>query len=134
MPLPALRDKAAAARYAGRMQMLLTWASRLALLAVLFVAGEGAIDPNHDASARALPPDAVEHMIFGYLLTILTILSAPRISPWLVGGAFLAAGTGFEFAQILGLVSGTFQWKDLAANLTGVSAALLPLAVARHRR
>ncbi len=130
----ALGDKATAARYAKRMQTLLIWVSRLALLTVLFVAGEGAIDPHHDASARALPPDVVEHMIFGYLLTILTILSAPRISPWLVGAVFLAAGTGFEMAQILGLVSGTFQWKDLGANLAGVSAALIPLAIARLRR
>lgn len=116
------------------MSNVLTWAARLALLAVFAVAAVGAIDPNHDASARVLPPDAVEHTIYAYVLTVLTTLSAPRISPWLIGGVFIAAATAFEVAQAMGFVSGTLQAKDLAANLLGVGAALLPIAIARRRR
>lgn len=113
---------------------LLTWSGRLALLGVFAVAFAGAIDPHHNAAANAPPPDVIEHVVYGYLLTVLTIVSAPRVSPWLIGGGFLALGGGFEIMQIFGLVSGTFQWKDLAANTGGVAAALAPLAVGRWRR
>ncbi len=40
---------------------------------------------------------------------------------------------GFEALQILGWVSGTFQWKDLVSNTGGVAAALAPFALARRR-
>ncbi|RAK63394.1 hypothetical protein [Phenylobacterium kunshanense] len=114
--------------------ILITWAARLALLGVFAVAFAGAIDPHHNAAASAPPPDVVEHIGYGYLLTLLTIISLPRVNPWLIGGGFLAVGAGFEVMQILGLVSGTFQWKDLIANTAGVVAALAPLAVGRWRR
>lgn len=113
--------------------MLITWAGRAALLAVLAVAVTGALDPHHNAERHAPPADVVEHVAYGYLLTVLTITALPRLNPWLIGGFFLALGGGFEVAQIFGLVSGTFQWKDLAANLAGVAAALTPLALARRR-
>lgn len=116
------------------MQNLVTWAGRAALLVVLGVAVAGALDPHHNAARSAPPPDVVEHVAYGYLLTVLTIASLPRVSPWLIGGAYLAVGGGFELAQVLGLVSGTFQWKDLAANVGGVAAALAPLGLARRRR
>ncbi|MEW5684905.1 MAG: hypothetical protein AB1942_08305 [Pseudomonadota bacterium] len=112
----------------------ITWAGRLALLGVFAVAFAGAIDPHHNAAANAPPPDVVEHVVYGYLLTTLTILSLPRVSPWLIGAGFLALGGGFEVMQIFGLVSGTFQLQDLAANTGGVAAALLPLAIGRWRR
>jgi hypothetical protein len=41
--------------------------------------------------------------------------------------------TSFDVMQIFGLVSGTFQWKDVAANVGGVAAALAPFALARFR-
>ena len=115
------------------MQTLLTWTGRAALLAVLALAFSGAIDPHHDASRNVPPSDVVEHVMFGYLLTVLTIVAAPRLKPWWIGAAFLAVGAGFEVAQIFGLVSGTFQWKDLLSNTIGVAAALAPLALARRR-
>ena len=113
---------------------LITWAGRLGLLGVFAIAFAGAIDPHHNAAANAPPPDVVEHVVYGYLLTVLTILSLPRVSPWFIGGGFLALGAGFEVMQIFGLVSGTFQVKDLAANTGGVAAALVPLAIGRWRR
>jgi hypothetical protein len=113
---------------------LITWAGRLALLGVFAVAFAGAIDPHHNAKASVPPADVVEHIGYGYLLTVLTIVSLPRVSPWLIGGGFLAVGAGFEVMQILGLVSGTFQWKDFLANTGGVAAALAPLAIGRWRR
>ena len=115
------------------MQTLVTWAGRAALLAVLAVAFAGAIDPRHDASKMAPPPDVVEHVAYGYLLTILTIVSLPRVSPWLIGAGFLGVAMAFEGMQIVGWVSGTFQWKDVAANVGGVAAALVPLAIGRRR-
>jgi hypothetical protein len=75
----------------------------------------------------------VEHVVYGYLMTLLAIVSFPRINPWLIGGTFLGLGAGFEVAQIFALVSGTFQWKDLVSNAAGVAAALAPLAVGRFR-
>jgi len=116
------------------MQRFVPWAARAALLVVLGVALAGALDPHHNAARWAPPPDVVEHVAYGYLLTLLTIAALPRVSPWMVGGAYLAVGAGFEALQIAGLVSGTFQWKDLAANVAGVAAALAPLVLARRRR
>ena len=115
------------------MQAAIPWAGRLALLAVLAVAFVGAIDPHHDAKANAPPADVVEHVAYGYLLTLLTIVSLPRVNPWLIGAGFLAVAMGFEAMQVFGLVSGTFQWKDVAANVGGVAAALAPWALARRR-
>ncbi len=116
------------------MQTTLIWIGRAALLAVLAVAFSGAMDPNHNAARNVPPPDVVEHVMFGYLLTVLTILSAPRLKPWWIGVAFLAVGAGFEVAQVFGWVSGTFQWKDLGSNTLGVAAALAPMALAMRKR
>jgi hypothetical protein len=115
------------------MAAVVIWAGRLLLLAVFAVALSGALDPNHDASRHAPPPDVVQHIGYGYLLTLLSIASLPRVSPWWIGAAFLAVASGFEIAQIFGLVSGTFQWKDVGANVGGVVAALAPFALARFR-
>ena len=115
------------------MQTFVTWTGRVALLVVLAVAFSGAIDPNHNAARMAPPPDVVEHVAYGYLLTVLTILSLPRLNPWLIGGGFLAIGAGFEGLQVLGWVSGTFQIKDLISNTAGVAAALVPFALARRK-
>jgi hypothetical protein len=114
------------------MRSVLPWAARLALLAVLAVAFAGAIDPHHNAERSALAGDVVEHVAYGYLLTVLTIASLPRVSPWWIGAAYLGVGGGFEVMQVFGLVSGTFQWKDLLSNVTGVAAALAPLALGRR--
>jgi len=116
------------------MQSFVTWAGRAALLVVLAVAFAGAIDPRHNAEAMAPPADVVEHVAFGYLLTLLTIVSLPRVSPWLIGAGFLGVAMTFELMQVFGLVSGSFQWKDVVANIAGVAAALAPLALGRRRR
>ncbi len=116
------------------MKTTLTWLGRAALLAVLAVAFAGAIDPHHNAARNVPAPDVVEHVVYGYLLTLLTIVSLPRISPWWIGAGFMAVGAGFEVTQVFGLVSGTFQWKDLASNTAGVAAALIPFALARRSR
>lgn len=115
------------------MQNILTWAGRIGWLIVFGVAFAGAIDPNHDASVHALPGDVTEHVVYGYLLTLLTILALPKLNPWLVGGFYLVLGAGFEVIQIFGLVSGTFQSKDLISNTAGVVAALAPFALARRK-
>jgi len=115
------------------MQSLITWTSRIALLLVLGVAVVGALDPHHDAQRHVPKPDVIEHVAYGYLLTVLTIAALPRVNPWLIGGAYLAVGAGFEALQVAGWVSGTFQWKDLASNAGGVAAALAPFALARRR-
>jgi hypothetical protein len=116
------------------LQTLITWAGRAALLAVLAVAFAGAIDPHHNAERNAPPADVVEHVAYGYLLTVLTIVALPRVSPWLIGAGFLGVAMTFEAMQVFGLVSGTFQWKDVAANVGGVAAALVPFALAKRRR
>ena len=74
------------------MQTTLTWLGRAALLAVLAVAFAGAIDPHHNAARNVPAPDVVEHVAYGYLLTLLTIISLPRISPLWIGAGFLALG------------------------------------------
>jgi len=116
------------------MSVFVTWGGRLALALVLAVAVYGALDPHHNAQAAMPTPDVVEHIFFGYLLTILTIASLPRLNPWLVGGVYFAAGAGLEIGQILGVISGTFQPRDLIANVAGVIAALAPMALARFRK
>jgi hypothetical protein len=115
------------------MANVLIWVSRALLLAVFAVALSGALDPNHDASRHAPPPDVVQHIGYGYLLTLLSIGALPKVNPWWIGAAFLAVASGFEVMQIFGLVSGTFQWKDVGANVGGVAAALAPFALARFR-
>jgi hypothetical protein len=116
------------------MNAAVTLAARAALLVVLVVAGAGAIDPNHNAARSVPPADVVEHALFGYLLTLLTIAALPRVNPWLVGGAFLAAGCGFEALQAAKLVSGGFEWKDIGSDAAGIGAALAPMALGRRRR
>lgn len=118
--------------YQQRMTALLPWVARAALLAVFAVAFAGAIDPYHNAKTSALEGDVVEHIAYGYLLTVLTIGSLPKVSPWLIGAGYLALGGGFELMQVFKLVSGTFQWKDLLSNVTGVVAALAPIAFTRR--
>lgn len=115
------------------MQTLITWAGRAALLLVLGVALAGALDPHHNAARNVPTPDVIEHVAYGYLLTLLTIASLPRVNPWLIGAAYLGVGAGFEVTQIWGLVSGTFQWRDLASNTGGVAAALAPFALGRRK-
>ena len=113
------------------MSVAIAWTARVALLAVFAVALYGAIDPRHDHATAAPPPDVVEHVMYGYLLTVLTLAAIPRLNPWLVGAGFLVIGMGFEATQVVGLVAGTAQWKDLAANVAGVAAALAPFALGR---
>lgn len=115
------------------MQNIITWAGRVGLVAVLAVCLAGALDPHYNARKWAPPPDAVMHIIYGYLLTVLSILALPRVKPWLIGGFFLALGIGLEATQAFGLVSGTFQTKDLVANVAGVIAALIPMAIAKRK-
>jgi hypothetical protein len=115
------------------MQSLVTWAGRAGLLAVLAVALVGALDPHHNAARHVPAPDVVEHVAYGFLLTVLTIAALPRVNPWLIGGAYLAVGAGFEALQIVGWVSGSFQWKDLVSNTGGVAAALAPFALGRRK-
>ena len=114
------------------MKSIMPWLARAALLGVLSVAFAGAIDPHHNAERSVPPADVVEHIAYGYLLTVLSIASLPRLNPWWIGGAYLAIGGGFEVMQVAGLVSGTFQWKDLGSNLAGVVAALAPLSLGRR--
>ncbi|MFZ5719968.1 MAG: hypothetical protein ACOY5Y_10960 [Pseudomonadota bacterium] len=115
------------------MSSVLAWAARASLFFVLAVATAGALDPHHNAARFAPPPDVVEHVVYGFLLTLLTIASFPRANPWLIGAGFFALGAGFEALQIVGWVSGTFQFRDLAANVGGVLAALAPFALGRRR-
>lgn len=115
------------------MSSVLTWAARASLFFVLAVATAGALDPHHNAARTAPPPDVVQHVVYGFLLTVLTIASFPRANPWLIGGGFLALGAGFEALQVVGWVSGTFQVRDLGANVGGVAAALFPFALGRRR-
>ncbi len=115
------------------MQTFITWAGRIALLVVLGVAMVGALDPHHNAARNVPPPDVVEHVGYGFLLTVLTIAALPRFNPWLIGAGYLAVGAGFEALQVVGWVSGTFQWKDLASNTGGVGAALAAFALGRRR-
>lgn len=115
------------------MQKVLIWGARIALIAVLAVCPQGALDPLYDARRWAPPPDATMHVIYGYLLTLTCILALPKVRPMLIGGFFLALGVGLEALQAFHIVSGTFQLKDLASNVAGVAAALLPLAVARRK-
>ena len=77
------------------MQILILWLGRAALLAVLAVAVAGAIDPHHNAARNVPTPDVVEHVAFGYLLTLLTIISLPRLNPLWIGAGFLALQTEF---------------------------------------
>jgi len=72
------------------MQTPLIWIGRAALLGVFAVAFSGAVDPHHNATRNVPPPDVVEHVVYGYLLTVLTMLSAPRFNAWWIGAAFLA--------------------------------------------
>ena len=109
------------------------WVARAAFVVVFAIAAYGAWDPRHNHEASVPPADAVEHIGYGYILTLLTVASLPKVSPWLIGGIFLAGGAGFELTQVAGLVAGTAQWGDLAANLAGVAAALAPFALGRLR-
>jgi hypothetical protein len=115
------------------MQNIITWAGRIGLVVVLAFCVQGALDPHYNARKWAPPPDAMMHIIYGYLLTVLSILALPKVKPLAIGGVFIALGVGLEVGQALGLISGSFQYKDLVANLGGVIAALLPLSLAKRK-
>ena len=95
------------------MQKVITWAGRGALLVVLAGCVVGALDPNYNAKKWAPPADAVMHIIYGYLLTVLSILALPKIKPWKIGGVYLALGAGLELSQILGVVSVSYTHLTL---------------------
>lgn len=116
------------------MSTAIAWIARAVLLVVFAVALYGAINPHHNHAAAAPPPDVVEHIGYGFLLTTLTIAAFPRLNPWWIGGGILAMATGFEITQALGLISGGFQWTDLASNVGGVAAALGVFALGWSRR
>ena len=40
------------------------------------------------------------HIIYGYLLTVLSIAALPRTKPWLIGGLYLALGAGLEIPSL----------------------------------
>ena len=115
------------------MQNIITWAGRIGLVVVLAFCVHGALDPHYNARKWAPPADAVMHIIYGYLLTVLSVIALPRVKPWTIGGVFITLGVGLEAGQALGWISGTFQFKDLAANLGGVVAALIPFALAKRK-
>ena len=86
------------------MKSLVPWIARAALLVVLGIAFAGAIDPHHNAQRSVPPADVIEHVAYGYLLTVLTIASLPRVNPWWIGAAYLA-GLAVEYWHGLNDVS-----------------------------
>lgn len=105
--------------------------ARVALLALLALALIGLIDPRLRPLEVGLPGDKVSHLLIIYGVTLLAIVSFPGVKALHAAAAVGAVAAAVEIAQAMGLMAGSAQASDLAADILGIGMAWLPIAAAR---
>jgi hypothetical protein len=113
------------------MARLWTWLFRGTFLAVLALAFAGAVDADERVAMFRVGPDQVNHAVLAYALTLFCVASFRRAKPWIISLAVMSVGVSLELIQGAGWFAGDAQLGDLLADVVGVVAALLPLAVGR---
>ena len=108
--------------------------ARTALAGLIGLALVGLFVPSIRPTEVFIRPDNFSHALVIYALTLLAGLALPRLHPAIICLALVAAAVGVEIAQYLGILNGAAQASDLAADLVGIFAAILPIGVARVRR
>jgi hypothetical protein len=76
----------------------------------------------------------IEHFAAFYLVALLGAAALPMVSLLRIGIALSALATAFAVFRILELVDKAFYLDDLACDIGGVMAALVPMMIGRVRR
>ena len=113
---------------------LLRYAARAALLVTALLAAWSVVDPAFEPAHMEVGPDEVAHAAFADLLTLLGLSALPRWRMSAVAALVAGAAALVELAQGTGLVPGSAELRDMAADGVGLAAALLPVALARRTR
>ena len=80
------------------------------------------------------PWDRELHFLAFYILGCAAMVSFPRTRTWRLALALIAGGVALESAQMLPIFGHAAELSDLAANLAGIAAALVPMRLAAWRR
>lgn len=87
-----------------------------------------AFEPPSDGPGL-IPWDKAGHFLSFYVLTLLFCLALPRTPRLTIAILLLTAGGAIEVVQ--GFVGRDADWKDGFANMLGIAAALVPMALDR---
>ena len=100
------------------------------VMAILALAGAGAIfDVGGGPRPFQAHRDEVEYGLSCYALTLLLAAAFPRVSVLLIAGAIIALGGAIEVTQGVGMVQGSMQLRDWAADIVGAVAAAAPIVL-----
>lgn len=112
---------------------MLQLASRVALIMFVVWAVSIIFEPNHGAARLEIAADTLEHGLIALGLVVLASAALPQIQLLLVGLAVLALGSGLELLQLVQVMPGRFEVRDIMANLTGVILGLLAVGIGEAR-
>lgn len=112
--------------------MTLRWAARIVLAVSVVVITDLALQPGPDLPGSLLGSDKVEHAAAFLALAVLSRLSWPRLSAWLVAPLLFAYGVGIEVAQAALTTGRTASLADLAADCAGLVAGLALVRLFRN--
>jgi VanZ family protein len=102
---------------------IIAWLSVLGLVLASWTPGEDMIRTGVNGS--------LEHVAAYLISTLLFLLAYPRLSPWLVGGAYAICAGVLELGQLY--VPGRHsQFEDFAASCLGVAIAILSVLWVRR--
>ena len=77
--------------------------------------------------------DYALHFLAFYVLACAALVAFPRISTWRLALGLMLCGAFIEWVQILPIFGHTAQFADLAADLVGAAAALVPARLGSWR-
>ena len=90
------------------------------------------------ALVRLPPPldrlDTAMHMLAFYTLGCAALVGFPQKSLTSIAIALALGGLAIETAQLLPVFGHAAEWSDLASDLAGIAAALVPAGLSRFRR
>lgn len=118
----------------SRPDVALRWAGRVLFLTAIVLITDLALQPGHALPPDLFGPDKVQHFLAFLALTLLARLSWPRLHGiWIV--AMLAAyGIAIEYVQAMPFVGRTSSIADVVADLVGIAAGFVGLAILRFSR
>jgi hypothetical protein len=75
-----------------------------------------------------------EHLAAFYAVALLSAVALPSVRLMRIGQVLLGLAIAFALFRVLALVNKVFYVEDLACDIAGVLAALVPMAVGRLRQ
>jgi hypothetical protein len=76
----------------------------------------------------------VEHFAAFYVVALLGAAALPRVKPIRIGLVLAVLATAFGLFRVLALVNKVFYVEDLACDIGGIVAAIVPIYVGRFRQ